>query len=277
VFGYPSSGNLLGISETVTQGTIAGILPGPIYKFDGAIDHGNSGGLAILDKNSCVLGIPTLGDSGLTAGIGYIQSFNLADAPVSETNDQVCQNQYGANSVYSGNNNSQGGPICGCASGYQWNSNQSACVSAETGYEVCSSAYPNETWDGTYSSEGKYNCVCDSGYVMNSTQTGCVLQPSCPTFSTYNSGTNSCQCLPGYISNGNSCESAITYCENLDGYGATYDYGTNSCACAAGFVSSGGQCVLPSTVCERDVGAGSYYLGYDNPNGTLACSDPYDY
>ncbi len=77
VFGYPNSGNLLGISETVTEGIVSGILPGPIYKTNAAIDHGNSGGVAILNKKSCALGIPTLGESGLTAGIGYIQSYAL--------------------------------------------------------------------------------------------------------------------------------------------------------------------------------------------------------
>jgi S1-C subfamily serine protease len=81
IFGYPSSGNLLGVSETVTKGIVSGILPGPIYKTDAPIDHGNSGGIAILNKTPCILGIPTLGESGLTAGIGYIQSFNLAEQP----------------------------------------------------------------------------------------------------------------------------------------------------------------------------------------------------
>ncbi len=136
VFGYPASGNLLGISETVTQGTIAGILPGPIYKFDGAIDHGNSGGLAVLNKDSCVLGIPTLGDSGLTAGIGYIQSFSLASQPVTQTNAQICQNNYGAYSVWNGQTNSTGGPTCDCERGYEWNSNQTACV-ALTPDQIC--------------------------------------------------------------------------------------------------------------------------------------------
>ena len=112
VFGYPSSGNLLGISETVTHGTIAGILLGPIYKFDGAIDHGNSGGLAVLDKSSCVLGIPTLGDSGLTAGIGYIQSFQLASQAVTLTPNQICERDIGAGSYYLGYDNSDGTLAC---------------------------------------------------------------------------------------------------------------------------------------------------------------------
>ena len=80
IFGYPNSGNLLGISETVTTGIISGILPGPIYKTDAPIDHGNSGGYAVLNKDGCGLGIPTLGESGLTAGIGYVQSYALVAA-----------------------------------------------------------------------------------------------------------------------------------------------------------------------------------------------------
>ncbi len=77
VFGYPASGNYLGISETVTHGTISGILSGPIYKFDGNIDHGNSGGLAVDNDSNCLLGIPTWGVSGATGGTGYIQSYSL--------------------------------------------------------------------------------------------------------------------------------------------------------------------------------------------------------
>lgn len=68
--------------ETVTEGIVSGIVPGPIYKTNAAIDHGNSGGIAILNKNDCSLGIPTLGVSGLTAGIGYIQSYSLASQPI---------------------------------------------------------------------------------------------------------------------------------------------------------------------------------------------------
>ncbi len=84
IFGYPASGNALGISETVTQGIVSGIVPGPIYKTDAPIDHGNSGGIAIRDSDSCILGIPTLGVSGLTAGIGYIQSTYLLGEPTTD-------------------------------------------------------------------------------------------------------------------------------------------------------------------------------------------------
>lgn len=272
VFGYPSSGNALEMSETVTQGTIAGILPGPIYKFNGTIDHGNSGGLAVLDKNACALGIPTMGSPGLTGGIGYIQSFALARQPVTESNDQICQDDYGTNSVWSGTKNSQGGLICGCASGYTWNSSNTACVSAPSGYQVCSAAYPNETWDGTYSSTGKYNCVCLPGYTLNSSQTGCVLTPTCPPFSSYNFAANQCQCLSGYQAVGGVCELNITYCQNLHGFGATYDASTNSCACSYGYVNSGGQCVSGYLYCMNYGGIGD---SYNSLTGKCTCMAGY--
>jgi len=42
----------------------------------------------------------------------------------------------------------------------------------ETGYQVCSEQFSNETWDGTMAN-GKYNCVCQSGYGWNSTSGSC--------------------------------------------------------------------------------------------------------
>jgi peptidoglycan hydrolase-like protein with peptidoglycan-binding domain len=264
IFGYPASGNYLDLSETVTQGTISGQTPGPIYKFDGAIDHGNSGGLAVLDKNSCYLGIPTLGVSGLTAGTGYIQSISLARQAVTLSNDQVCQSQYGTNSNYSGTKNSQGGLICDCASGYTWNTGNTACVSAETGYNVC--AAMNATWDGTTGSNGKYNCTCEAGYVANGTT--CVAEPSCPLFSSFNSTTNSCECDSGYSLYGGSCVSGYTYCTDTEGYGATYNAGTNSCACDYGYVYNGGQCEQGGLYCSARWGTGAEY---DYSTGGCEC------
>ena len=247
IFGYPASGNYLDVSETVTQGTISGQTPGPIYKFDGAIDHGNSGGLAVLDKDSCDLGIPTLGVSGLTAGTGYIQSVILARQPVKLSNDQICKNQYGVNSVYTGNN-SQGGLICDCTSGYTWNTGDTACVAvpAETGYQVCSETYPNETWNGTYDSSGQYNCVCDSGYFFYGSQ--CVSGYTYCTDTegygaSYNISTDSCICDAGYIYNGGQCEAGSLYCSIRYGIGTEYNYSTGGCECEFGYESNGNECV----------------------------------
>ena len=56
VLGYPAIGTQGGI--TITQGIISGIEK-DYYVTDAKIDHGNSGGAAILVKDSCYLGIPT--------------------------------------------------------------------------------------------------------------------------------------------------------------------------------------------------------------------------
>lgn len=246
IFGYPASGNYLDLSETVTQGTISGQNPGPIYKFDGAIDHGNSGGLAVLDKSSCDLGIPTLGVSGLTAGTGYIQSISLARTRVTLTNNQICQNQYGINSVYSGSNNNQGGLICSCVSGYAWNTGNTACVELpkETGYQVCSEAYPNVTWDGTYTSDGKYHCVCDSGYYSYNGE--CVSGYTyCTDTEGYGANFNgsSCTCDAGYVYSGGQCVSGYTFCSEYGGYADTYNSLTGKCECMVGYSWNGSSCI----------------------------------
>lgn len=44
------------------------------------------------------------------------------------TKTQSCKDNYGNNSVWTGNLNDTGGPICDCAQGYVWNANGSACI-----------------------------------------------------------------------------------------------------------------------------------------------------
>jgi len=44
------------------------------------------------------------------------------------TKTQLCEDNYGNNSIWSGSLNDTGGPICDCAQGYAWNANGSACV-----------------------------------------------------------------------------------------------------------------------------------------------------
>ncbi len=87
--------------------------------------------------------------------------------------NQQCADTYGYGS-YSHTEN--GKAVCDCSAGYTWNTGQTACVvstSTQTGYQVCSNAYPNETWDGTYSSSGKYNCVCKAGYTWSTATQSC--------------------------------------------------------------------------------------------------------
>ena len=56
VLGYPTIGTNGGI--TVTDGIVSGI-ESDYYVTDAKIDHGNSGGAAVLVKDDCYLGIPT--------------------------------------------------------------------------------------------------------------------------------------------------------------------------------------------------------------------------
>ncbi len=75
LFGYPALG---GTTITVTDGIISGLIKnqyGVIYKTSALMDHGISGGLAVRNEDSCVLGIPTWGvaDPLNGASLGLIQ------------------------------------------------------------------------------------------------------------------------------------------------------------------------------------------------------------
>ncbi|KKP33246.1 MAG: hypothetical protein A2312_00370 [Candidatus Staskawiczbacteria bacterium RIFOXYB2_FULL_32_9] len=61
IIGYPGIGSKVDI--TVTKGIISGY-EGDYYITDAKVEHGNSGGVAILLKDNCYLGIPTYAISG---------------------------------------------------------------------------------------------------------------------------------------------------------------------------------------------------------------------
>ncbi len=69
VLGYPAIGTENGI--TATEGIISGI-ENDSYVTSAKIDHGNSGGAAILVKNDCWLGIPTSAVAGSIESLGRI-------------------------------------------------------------------------------------------------------------------------------------------------------------------------------------------------------------
>jgi hypothetical protein len=255
-------------NQIITNGIISGNdpssesegLPYSNYYISSTVDSGNSGGVVLSkDKDGlCLLGIPTwitltgnYSNEGLVQNINNITWSNSSPVASWPGNDQICRNNYGENSVYSGQNNSSGGPTCDCAKGYQFNSDQTLCVPVPvlTGYQICATEYTGSTWDGTFRSGGKYNCVCSSGYTFNSAGTECISKLSyCQNldgyWATYNSVTNSCTCISGYIYNGSQCISGINYCQNLEGYGASYNSVTNSCFCMSGYIFNGSQCVL---------------------------------
>jgi S1-C subfamily serine protease len=69
VLGYPGIGTVGGL--TVTKGIISGIEKN-YFVTDAKIDHGNSGGTAILIKDDCYLGIPSASKVGEIESMGRI-------------------------------------------------------------------------------------------------------------------------------------------------------------------------------------------------------------
>ncbi|MCG2690412.1 hypothetical protein L6252_04030 [Candidatus Parcubacteria bacterium] len=69
ILGYPAIGDEYDV--TVTRGIISGTDDG-YYITDAKIDHGNSGGAAILLKNNCLFGIPTAAVTGEIESLGRI-------------------------------------------------------------------------------------------------------------------------------------------------------------------------------------------------------------
>ena len=73
VLGYPGIGSDTDI--TATEGIISGY-EDTYYVTSANIDHGNSGGAAILLKDNCFLGIPTYVESGELESLGRILDWN---------------------------------------------------------------------------------------------------------------------------------------------------------------------------------------------------------
>lgn len=72
ILGYPGVGSSSGI--TATEGIISGY-EGDYYVTSAKIEHGNSGGVAILIKDNCFVGIPTASVAGSLESLGRILSF----------------------------------------------------------------------------------------------------------------------------------------------------------------------------------------------------------
>ena len=74
LLGYPAIGSADGL--TITKGIVAGIEK-DYFVTDAKIDHGNSGGAAILIKNDCYLGIPSASVQGSLESMGRILKNNF--------------------------------------------------------------------------------------------------------------------------------------------------------------------------------------------------------
>ncbi len=78
ILGYPWDGSQYGV--TITQGILSGI-DGNFYVTDAKIDHGSSGGAAILIKKDCWLGIPSAAVTGTIESYARILRSDLVFTP----------------------------------------------------------------------------------------------------------------------------------------------------------------------------------------------------
>ena len=74
ILSYPG---FAGPDKAVSEGRIADVYDGPIYEASALVDQGSSGGVAILNKKRCMLGMPTWKGVGERLGLSYIQSWPM--------------------------------------------------------------------------------------------------------------------------------------------------------------------------------------------------------
>lgn len=74
IFGYPAISG--GYSLTITDGIVSSFPGDDLIVTSAKISHGNSGGLAV-DKNGCMIGVPSLVSSDEAESLGIIYSMDL--------------------------------------------------------------------------------------------------------------------------------------------------------------------------------------------------------
>ena len=95
------------------------------------------------------------------------------------TRDVSCNTRW-VNSIWTGETNDQGGSICGCKTGYQWNEQNTSCVvapvvSLKTNDQICNEDYGvNSVWSNTLNDTGGPICDCKIGYEWDSEGTACM-------------------------------------------------------------------------------------------------------
>jgi len=186
VYGYPVTSG--GYNLTVTDGIVSSFTDDSKILTSAKIDNGNSGGLAVDQSSGCFIGIPSAVESGNYQNLGVIipksiikdfldqisaQSSTLVPP---ETKDQLCQNDYGINSVWSGRVGRNDQPTCVCRLGYTWNLSGSACATKVSLDQICQDNYGVGSY--SYPGNGRGLCGCQSGYTWNSNHTSCVIQES---------------------------------------------------------------------------------------------------
>lgn len=123
---------------------------------------------------SCVSNTPSLYPNGMDQS-AYASYLNLVQMKLvygnslgcyTKTNDQLCKDNYGVNSIWSGKSNDKG-PLCGCVQGFVWNSNATAC-------QTLSGTLCNDKYWGTCPTGFKFFCppsgdpvCCPEGLTLN--------------------------------------------------------------------------------------------------------------
>ena len=181
----------------------------------------------------------------------------------------MCSNYYGTNSTPTGQINAQGGPTCGCVSGYQWNSSNTQCVAATptctanstyngsictcnsgyfssggacvTGSQSCQSTYgPYSTWAGEKTAQGGLLCGCSTGYQVDTSNTTCVQNSPTP--------------VPVAVPSSPASVTATTCTANST-------YNGVQCICNVGYSSNNGACITGAQLCVSSYGANAVGTG----------------
>lgn len=180
IYGYPVTSG--GYNLTITDGIISSFADDGTILTSAKIDSGNSGGMAI-DQNGCFIGIPSAVQSGDYQNLGVIippsiikefsDQISLSGAELTSpiTSDQKCKNEYGINSIWSGEKNNDGGPTCSCQAGYFWDFTGNTCASRISLDKLCQNSHGLGSY--SFTEDGKAACDCKSGYVWNSAGTAC--------------------------------------------------------------------------------------------------------
>jgi hypothetical protein len=181
----------------------------------------------------------------------------IVASPTPLTDQQMCVNSYGQNSVYTGNKNSNGGPVCGCANGYGWNNGQTSCQIQQSAVQQS----PTQTvqTNTTQSNSSGNWAVCPVNNI-------CTAELNAPIVS---------GCPLGYVCTPTTQSSAMVTCPM--GYTCTagISSGDQTIGCPVGYVCTpvASQALSPTqqVACQQayDLAAASLQLGYKSQSAQL--------
>lgn len=113
----------------------------------------------------------------------------------------------------------------------------------------------------TGSCAGTYHCHNSGSAIQNDSLQYRKKEPVCPKFSIYNSYSQECECLSGYVSDGVSCLEGNDFCIDKFGYHSHYEEFQETCVCDTGytFSESGNYCVSLNDICKKRYGVNAEF------------------